>query len=310
MPAANSQPPRVRPLPRHEEHRRDLLAAIREEETSGSRRPRRRRLIRQPVIGGRPAWLAPAAAAAAVLVLVAAALGAGSLIRSGSSPRTNPASAATSRTGEPSTSASATASAGQRSVTDSYQVTTPVTTLIVNDGTGEVSITGGATNTVSIVARIVYTGSRPSVSRSISGRTLTLGYSCADCGVRFQITVPRSMNVTANTQAGQVSLAGLAGALDVKTGVGAIEGSDLSAATARFQAGTGLDAVTYTAPPRQLSATSQTGTVTVRVPSSVSYRVTADSQLGVVNVSVPRAASSGHVISASSITGVVTVAPA
>jgi hypothetical protein len=75
----------------------------------------------------------------------------------------------------------------------------------------------------------------------------------------------------------------------------------------RLYTGTGMISVGCTAPPRLLVANSGVGTVTIRVPVTVPYRVTARTQVGSVRVTVPRAAASGHEISASTGTGTVAV---
>ena len=76
----------------------------------------------------------------------------------------------------------------------------------------------------------------------------------------------------------------------------------------RLTTGTGMISAGFTAPPREIFATSGIGSVDVRVPSGSAYRVTASSQTGSVLVSVHRAAASSHVLQASTGTGTVTVA--
>jgi hypothetical protein len=307
MRAFNGNVPGVRPLPHHAEHRCELLAAIEAEEMG---RPQAWRWGPARLAQG---WFGPVAAAVAVLVIVAVALGVHSLLRPVGSPGgarpTGPAAGATtagrdtaSPTAEPSAQ-----SGGQQVATESSVVSAPVSSLVVNDGVGAVTVTAGDSASVSITARVTYSGSLPQISRRVSGRTLTVGYPCGNCGVAFRITVPRQMNVTVDDGAGQVILTGLAGDLDVQAGEGAIFGTGLSAATARFQTGTGEIDVAFSAAPHQVTATSGTGAVVVRAPSSVPYQVTANGQLGSVNVALPQSASASHVITASAGLGSVTV---
>jgi hypothetical protein len=63
----------------------------------------------------------------------------------------------------------------------------------------------------------------------------------------------------------------------------------------------------FAAPPDDLVAQSDTAAVTLRVPASASYAVTASADVGSVIVTVPRDASSRHVILASSDVGSITV---
>lgn len=78
-----------------------------------------------------------------------------------------------------------------------------------------------------------------------------------------------------------------------------------SRATLSTQQGN-VDAVFWTVP-GQVSAPSQQGSVTLQLPSSALYHVTASTQQGSVSVSVPRSASSAHAIRASTQEGSVTV---
>ena len=106
---------------------------------------------------------------------------------------------------------------------------------------------------------------------------------------------------------GQIRLDGLTAPVLVRADIGQIQASGRSGPLIRLYAGTGLISVGCTESPRQLVASSGVGAVTIRVPVTAAYRVTAKTQVGSVRVTVPRAAASGHKISASTGTGTIAI---
>ena len=287
-------PPPGRDLPRHDRHRQELLAIIRAERTGERRWPA-------------AAWLAPLGAALAVLVIVAGVFVLPGLLggsqSSGTSPGTGPAS--------PGPAASGGRHGPVVRRTERSLVSQAVTGLVVRDSVGAVSITGGDRSTVSIAAHLVYRGGAPVVTRTVTGGVLELGYRCPagsrDCGVAFDLVVPRGLRATVRLGVGQIRLTGLSGTIAVSTGIGQIQASGMSGPQVRLTTGTGMISARFTAPPQQVFAHSGIGAVAVRVPSGTAYRVTARTQIGSVRVSVPRAATAAHVIQATTGTGTVTV---
>lgn len=340
----NDQPAQSWPLPNHERHRRVLLDAIAAESArqqaadgparSPELRPARAgfpRSLQETGSSRLRAWVAPALAAVAVILVAAAGVGVHALLRPASQPGqpgARPAVAATRTTtaAEPSTAGPSAVGGGEWSVTQKYTITAPVSSMIVNDTAGSVAVAGGPGSEVSVTAKIYYRASRPTVSDTVSGRTLALGYSgCTDCGVAFTITVPRAVGVTVHERTGKVTVAdlagnvavsddtgmvtvaGLTGDVSVQAGSGGIGGTGLSAARASFRDTVGAIDVAFTAPPRLLTAVTDTGMVSVQVPPGTTYRVNASSQLGLVDDSVPQSPTATHVITASSSIGMVSV---
>jgi Toastrack DUF4097 len=214
----------------------------------------------------------------------------------------------------------------QFSATQDYTAPVPVDSLIVNDSDGSVSVTGGSGSEVSVTATLTYNTTKPSVTHTIQGQTLTLGYSgCGDCAVSFTVTVPRTDNVTVNDQNGDVTVASLAGDvavgedtgdvmmtdltgdLSIQNEDGNVSGTSLSAGQASFQNGNGDIDVAFAAAPRQLKAAADTGQVTIGLPSGTAYRVNASSGVGTADVTVPQSPAAAHVVTATSTTGTVAV---
>jgi len=280
--------PPGRDLPQHDQHRGELLAIVRSE--AGTRHRR-----------SAPPWLAPLGAALAVLVIVAGVfvlpgLLGGSRHGGGTSPGHG-------------------AAGGQHATlirrTESSLVSSPVTGLVVRGSVGNVSITGGDRSTVAITAHLVYRGSAPVLTRRVTGSVLLLGYRCPshsrDCGVSFDLTVPRGLGTTVRLDVGQIRLSGLSGTITASTSIGQVQASGMSGPRVRLTTGTGMISAGFTAPPQQIFARSGIGSVAIRVPSGTAYRVAASTQEGSVRVSVPRSAASSHVIQATTGTGTVTV---
>jgi hypothetical protein len=68
--------------------------------------------------------------------------------------------------------------------------------------------------------------------------------------------------------------------------------------------------VAFSAAPATVTATSDIGSVTLRVPGNVPYNVTTDVGVGSTKVGVSRSPTSQHAITASTRTGSVTIEPA
>jgi hypothetical protein len=145
----------------------------------------------------------------------------------------------------------------------------------------------------------------------VTGHKLDLGYTCPsrsrDCGVSFDLTVPRGIGAIVRVGVGQIRLSGLSGTISAGTGIGQIQASGMSVPQIALTTGTGMISAEFVTPPQQIYAHSGIGSVAIRVPSATAYRVTASTQIGSVRVSVPRAAVSSHVIRATTNTGTVRV---
>ena len=284
--------PPGRELPNHDRHRRELLALTGAEHPAGRRWPA-------------TTWLAPLGAALAVLVIVA-----GVFVLPGVFGGTRHSGGTT-----PAASGPPAAGGGRHGAmlrrTENSLVSSALTGLFVRGSVGAVSITGADRSTVAITAHLAYRGSAPVVTRQVTGGVLALGYRCPagsrDCGVSFDLTVPRALAVSVRWDIGQIRLDGLTAPVLVRAAIGQIQATGLSGPLIQLYTGTGMISVGCTAPPRRLVAGSGVGAVTIRVPATVPYLVTAKTQVGSVRVTVPRAAASGHKISASTGTGTIAI---
>jgi hypothetical protein len=210
---------------------------------------------------------------------------------------------------------------------NTYQVTQPVTKLVVQDAAGNVHVTAGSGNAIGVTEEQSYRSSPPDSSHSVSDGTLTLTYSCpsGSCGIDYTVTVPTGLAVQVGAQAGDVTLDGLGGtvavdasagdvtlsdvtgALQVQADAGDIKASGLGSPRAKLVASAGEVTLGFDTAPTDVSVQAAAGDVQVTVPGSVGYAVTATASAGDTHVTVPTSTGSAHVIEAESQAGNVSV---
>lgn len=214
--------------------------------------------------------------------------------------------------------------------TNHYTLSGQLRTLVVNAHVGSVHVTGSRSGQVLVTERISFLGTAPGTTHRTAAGTVTLDSRCPaleTCTVGYDITVPRAMTVrvtsnvgeiqlqslsgqvTAHTNAGDITLGSLSGPVEATGHAGSIRGQDLSSQRATLHSSAGTIDVTFSAAPATVTATSDVGSVTLRVPGTVPYDVTTNVGVGSTQVSVPRSPASPHAITASTRTGSVTIVP-
>src|SRR5689334_22710910 len=143
-------------------------------------------------------------------------------------------------------------------------------------------------------------------SSSSPGASSSPGTASASPG----LAVPRSAAVRVTAGAGSVRLTGLAGSVTAKADVGLINATGLTGASVSLATRVGAISATFTAAPTAVRASANVGAITVHVPGTTSYKVTADARVGKTTVSARQSASSGHAITATTDVGAIVVAPA
>jgi hypothetical protein len=215
--------------------------------------------------------------------------------------------------------------------TRSYSVPGPVQSLVVNGQVGSIHVTGGALSTVRVTEHISYRHTAPATTHRAAAGTVTLDSNCPaleTCSVGYDITLPRAATVrvldgvgtirleslsgpvTAHTNVGDIDLASVSGPLEITGHAGSIHGQDVSSARATLRVSAGKVEVAFSAAPAAVTAAATVGSVTLRVPGTVAYDVTASVSVGSTHVGVTLDPASSHVITASATTGSVTVEPA
>ena len=193
-----------------------------------------------------------------------------------------------------------------------YKVTADVGTLVVDDTIGNITVTGGQRSGVEVFADATYSSTPPDITRTVSGGTLTVGYTCppqTPCTVTFVIEVPSGIVVRAATNTGSIWLKDLAGAATATIGAGRIYASGLTAQTASFTTGAGWISAAFTSPPENVTASTMLGTIQIQVPATATYRMITNAVGGNVTVGVPQGAAAARTITASTNLGNVEVTP-
>jgi hypothetical protein len=201
---------------------------------------------------------------------------------------------------------------GTHRATTTYQVSAPVSTVVVAGHVGNVTITGGSGPTISVTQQVDYSKTPPTTTRTVSGNTLTVTYSCPAqvvCGVAYTLGVPRTVAVQVTAGAGSIRLAGLAGNVTAKADVGLISATGLTGASASLTTSVGAISASFAAAPATVQASARVGAITLRVPGTVSYKVSADAHLGRATISTQQNASSAHAITATTDVGAILIAP-
>jgi hypothetical protein len=173
----------------------------------------------------------------------------------------------------------------------------------------------------------VVVGGDPEVTWSMKDDRLVLRMNCsgvvADCSAEHRIEVPRGVAVKVEDDDGSVRARGFRDALSIHTADGSVRVTDSSgpldlrsddgsvrAEVASRKVSTrtqdGSVRLDLSAVPDRVDSVSDDGSVTIALPPA-SYRVTTHTEDGSVDVSVPRDDSSGHVVSARTQDGKVTV---
>lgn len=183
-----------------------------------------------------------------------------------------------------------------------------VTTLVVNDSSGNVEVTGGAA-TLSVTEHQSYRGAQPISGHPVSNGTMTLNFKCPDqdCGIDYEVHVPSGVAVQVTSSAGDVTLTKVAGDVQVHTSAGDITASGLTSHTAKFTDNAGDVLVGFAGVPGSVLASSDAGDVTLFLPGKGRYTVAAHSDAGEVHVTVPQLDGSPNTITATSDAGDVAV---
>jgi hypothetical protein len=195
-------------------------------------------------------------------------------------------------------------------VTTTYRISAPVSTVAVTSHAGNITITGGTGPAISVTQEADYSRIPPTTTRTVSGSTLTVTYSCpvqVICGVAYALQVPRGVAVRVRAGAGAVRLAGLAGTVTAKADAGLISATSLAGASVSLTTDVGGISASFAAPPVTVQASATVGAITLHVPGTASYKVTADAHVGKATVSIPQSPSSARAITATTDVGTIDI---
>lgn len=183
----------------------------------------------------------------------------------------------------------------------SYEVTGPVTTLVINAQAGSVAVEAGE-GPITVTETYRFTRDQPRTSHELEGTTLRLeDAGCAEfdprCHVEFNVRAPAATAVDVRTRAGAIRIAGLDGDIELTNEAGTVEAAGLASKRVSSSTRTGSITLSFSKPPNDVKASAAFGSVEVMVPTSTAYAVEVSTKLGGSEILVPRDAASPHKIS-------------
>jgi hypothetical protein len=185
--------------------------------------------------------------------------------------------------------------------TVSYAVNTPVEKLVVDGQAGDITVTDSERTSTQIVEVVRYAKTAPKLIHTLTGTMLNLGYTCPsseNCSVSFDIRVPSNTAVQITEGAGAIDLTGIGGNISAADRIGSIRALYLTSRAATLRTGSGEIFAGFTATPDSIQASTGAGLVSIGVPPTVYYNVTARTQAE-ATVNVPTRITSRHTINLS-----------
>ncbi|WP_433328135.1 DUF4097 family beta strand repeat-containing protein [Spirillospora sp. CA-294931] len=126
--------------------------------------------------------------------------------------------------------------ASKRHEDRSYDLTGSFTALKVRGDTGEIEVVGTDSPGIKVRERLTFTNdkNKPRTQRSTAGGVVELSAKCGNivigigsCGISYRVEVPRRLAVDVSADSGAMEVAGLTGALKLKTDTGSIVATDV-----------------------------------------------------------------------------------
>ncbi len=189
-----------------------------------------------------------------------------------------------------------------------------ISAVHVDVSAGSIRVEGGERRSVAVERTARWTGPKPRIEQRVEGTTLVIEARCPDapssdrCEVSYDIRVPADTNVRAETGAGDVRAAGVAGRAVLRAGAGEVAGTALRSRRVEASTSAGGVELSFTEPPQRVRAVSEAGDVTVLVPGPRTYRVVARTSVGSVDVDVRTDPDAPRVVRARTSAGSVHVA--
>jgi hypothetical protein len=195
----------------------------------------------------------------------------------------------------------------------SVTISSRVTAVVIDSGSGSVDVTGGARSTVGVSEQASYSTKPPAPRQVLNGTTLTLSYGCAaelSCSISYTVQVPRDVAVRVSGGAGEVTLTSLAGAATAQTSSGLITAVNLDSAEVSLKSDAGGIIAMCSAAPRSLDASTKVGAISLTMPGAVAYKISTHTFVGTSTITVRKSARSPYAINASSDVGSISISPA
>jgi hypothetical protein len=191
-------------------------------------------------------------------------------------------------------------------LTTDAKMTQPIHAVELSSDAGHVNVhSGGAA--ITIHRRTNYHSDQPPhPGQQVRGGTLILTAGCSDCGTDYDVTVPASVALTINDKSGEITLDGMAGAIDVASGAGAVKATGLRSPSVRVRISSGPVELGFSTAPTSVTAHSSAGNVTATVPGGP-YNIDASTKAGARHINVSDSPSAPGELTLTSNAGDVTV---
>ena len=210
------------------------------------------------------------------------------------------------------------------------------TSVSVDVPNATVTFTPSSDNQVHVSMTGTYSGSKPTLTATTSGRQTQITGGCPNgwffsrCDVTLAIAIPAALDLDFEGTNGRITATGLTGELDLSTTNGSIQttgtrgdlslhtsngsirAGDIGSADVEATTTNGAIELDFARPPADVEARTTNGAVTVRVPvDGVTYAIDAATVNGNVNTdTVPSDTASRRTITLETTNGAVTVEPA
>ena len=178
---------------------------------------------------------------------------------------------------------------------------------------GDIDVVAGTGDIVVDTAIAEHDEGDATSSIDVIGDTLVIDGTCDEgwfdrCEVGYRLAVPAGLQVTVETDNGDVHVVNLAGPVDLTTDNGDIDGSGLAGGVVRVTTENGDVDLAFGTAPEDVAAYSDNGSVVIELPRDGHvYAVDAVSDNGDVDVSVPDDPDARRTVSAKSDNGRVAV---
>ena len=168
---------------------------------------------------------------------------------------------------------------------------------------GQLTIVGSGSGQVMLTGQLHGTGGAPAVETRLerAAGVLVVSIRCASagpCTENLRLVVPGTTGADVWQPGGRVVVTGLAGPLRITAGSVDISASGLRSAVLAAVVTSGHLSAAFTAPPRQVSITLASAQARLRLPASVTYRVTQQATSGYIRVGIPQSDSATRTVAA------------
>ncbi len=152
------------------------------------------------------------------------------------------------------------------------------------------------------VTRKTRASSLPVLTKEVwQGDTLSLDCGI-DCNVTYDVRVPNDVAVTARTESGDIDVDGVMQTVTLETGSGDVD-AKVNAGTVSATSTSGEMKIRLDAAPNQLTASSESGDVEIRLPKAQTYAVDAQTTSGDRDIDVTNQPSADHRIQVGTVSG-------